>query len=65
MAERIKVLADWLDDLSLIPETYMVEERTYFSELSSDFHVDLIVHQYAISQIPNIYNLIIHFIIFF
>lgn len=65
MAERIKVLADWLDDLSLIPETYMVEERTYFSELSSDFHVDLIVHQYAVSQIPNIYNLIIHFIAIF
>lgn len=23
MAERIKVLADWLDDLSLIPETWV------------------------------------------
>lgn len=26
-AERIKVLADWLDDLSLIPEIYMVEGK--------------------------------------
>lgn len=40
----IKALATKLNDLSLIPGTHKVEEKTDFCKLSSDLHMYIMVH---------------------
>lgn len=39
MTQRVKMLVVKPDNLSLIPRTHMVEERTNSSKLSSDLHI--------------------------
>lgn len=40
MAEQVKAFASKLEDLSSIPRTHMVDERTNFYKLFSDLDID-------------------------
>lgn len=50
MAQQVKALSDTPDDLSSVPWTYMVQEITAVSELTSDPHMCAMTIVHALVQ---------------